>query len=347
MAHLQPLVTVLIPCRNEEENIAKVIENIYKSEYDIARLEVIVVDGLSNDNTKNILNALQKAYPNLKIVDNASKITPVAFNLGLKLANGEYFITVGARHFIDSNYICECVNILKSNEIIACVGGISICVEPSNKGQIIAKAMSLKFGVGTGNFRTSKSSGYVDTVGTPMYRKSALFQVGLFDENLVRNQDDELSYRLLKNNYKVFQTNKTTVKYKTRNTFSNLLKQLFQYGYWKIFVNKKHATVTTLRQIIPGLFVLYLITELLLVLLYFTLHLSDTVLIFSLFPLLSYIMISFLTSILMSTNKKNTLVSMYCFLIMHLSYGMGYITGIIDFLILNKEPSEKNKALTR
>ena len=196
-------VTVIIPCRNEEQNIEKCIESIYNSDFDKAKLEVIIADGVSTDNTLSIINKLSKKYPELIVIENKKQITPVAFNIGLKYGTGEYLVTIGSRHFISQDYISKCVNILDTNQDIACVGGVSLCIESTTKGKIIANAMSNSFGVGGGNFRSQKTSGYVDTVGAPMYRKSVLEKIGYFDESLVRNQDDELSYRISKNGFKI------------------------------------------------------------------------------------------------------------------------------------------------
>ncbi|MFN6358179.1 MAG: glycosyltransferase family 2 protein [Bacteroidota bacterium] len=347
MTQKHTFISVIIPTRNEEDNIEEAIRHIYESDYNLDHLEVIVVDGFSQDNTREILFALKDKYPNLHIIDNRMKVTPAAFNLGLEHCKGKYFLTIGARHFIDKNYISECARILDENPNIACTGGISITIESSFIGSIIAKAMSLKFGVGIDNSRTSKFPGVVDTVGCPMYRKSAVTHLGSFDERLVRNQDDDLSYRLLKNKFSIYQTISTSVKYRTRNNFTDLFKQLYQYGYWKIYVNKKHRTLTTKRQVFPILFVIYslIITH---IFLYSQFSpLSLIILILASIPLIVYFIIASITSYLHSKDFVSFLLLIYCFLIMHSSYGLGYLKGIIHLLILNSEPSEKLKSITR
>ena len=337
-------VTVIIPCRNEEQNIEKCIESIYNSDFDKAKLEVIIADGVSTDNTLSIINKLSKKYPELIVIENKKQITPVAFNIGLKYGTGEYLVTIGSRHFISQDYISKCVNILDTNQDIACVGGVSLCIESTTKGKIIANAMSNSFGVGGGNFRSQKTSGYVDTVGAPMYRKSVLEKIGYFDESLVRNQDDELSYRISKNGFKIFQSNEISVEYVTRSDFSKLFMQLFQYGYWKVLVNKKHKTITTFRQIIPPIFVVYLISALAILILNIS---NGYLVLIYLLPLIVYFIMALIVTVKDKLKISEIVLTIYCFIIMHISYGYGYLMGVVYFMILNRKPGFNVKKLTR
>lgn len=333
-------LSIIIPCRNESKNIEKCIENLFNCDLDFTKTEIIVVDGESTDDTLVKLKNIQHNHPLIKIISNSKQITPVAFNLGIKQSKGIYFAIVGARHFPSNNYFKECIQSLKENPDTVCAGGLSICIPESTSDEPISLALTSKFGVGFNNFRSTKQSGYVDTVGTPIFKKWIFDKIGLFDENLIRNQDDEFSYRITSNGYKIFLNTMAEVKYISRSTYKNLSKQLFQYGYWKVFVNKKHKVFTNFRQIIPPVFTIYLAV------LMFFIFIGTYYFLFFI-PLISYFILAFFTAIRNSLNLKRILFEICSYFVLHISYGTGYILGIIHFYILSKNPSSFSKTLTR
>ncbi len=338
---MKSLVSVIVPCRNEENYIKMCIEAILENDYGKENFEVIIIDGLSTDNSLQQIEEVQKNHPEseIKIISNERMITPVSFNLGIKASRGEYILIVGSRHILSKNYISTCLNILENNSQIGCVGSVGDLVFDSIKSEMIAYATSTTFGVGP-SFRT-QSDVFVDTVGIPFYRRKIFDQIGYFDENLVRNQDDELNYRVRKHGYEIFITSKTTIKYFVRTKFKDLFKQYYQYGYWKVFVNRKHKTITTFRQVVPLFFILFLILGLIasIIIKYFFLF------------YLSIILFYFFTGLFISVKKTRrfSLISkiMYTFFILHFSYGTGYLNSIIDFLIFNKKPNSKHTSLSR
>jgi len=338
---MNDIVTILIPCRNEVNFIEKTIDDIFLSDYPEDKIEVIVADGGSNDGTLEKLAEIKKRYKNVIVINNEKKITPVAFNIGLANASGDYFMTLGARQIMDKNYIKECLAVLLNNDNIVCCGGISKTINVNEKGKNIAKAMSSRFGVGLGNFRALSKPQYVDTVGAPLYKKWIFEKLGWFDEDLVRNQDDEFNYRVIKAGYKIFMTDKADVYYISRDNHLNLFKQYFQYGYWKVFVNKKHKNITTLRQIVPALFIVLIIVACLLAFV-------NTLF---LFCAISLMLFYFLVMAIISAKMSNGINSMrqilLAFFCLHFGYGFGYLKGIYDFLIFNKAPALNAKKLTR
>ncbi|GAB4252460.1 MAG: glycosyltransferase family 2 protein [Vicingaceae bacterium] len=333
-------VDIIIPCRNEENYIEKCIHSIFENKYPKELIHVFVVDGLSDDNTLTILNQLIKKYNNLKLLINEKQTTPHALNLGIKQTNHQVKIIFGAHAIMDENFINENIKILSQYQDVGCCGGIIENVYQNKTGEIIGKAMSSPFGVGDAHFRTGIKEGFVDTVAFGAYKNEVFKKVGLFDEELVRNQDDEFNFRLLKNGYKIYLSKKVKSKYFVRGSFKKLRKQYYQYGFWKVYVNKKHKTVTTFRQIVPLLFVGYIIFGLLFCLLFQKwtyLYLSGLVL-------------YFLSALFFSLKKSKTLNEMfkiiYSFCIIHFSYGLGYLNGIIQFLFFKKRP-KSNEKLTR
>lgn len=335
-------MSVVIPCRNEINYIEEVLRSIYENDYPSDLIEVIVVDGMSNDGTREIFPELENKYPQVSIIDNLNQKTPFAFNLGIKQAKGDIVMICGARFILSKNYIREIVDVLNNQSEVGCVGGRIINVYENANSKIISKAMASKFGVGFNNFRTIDKDVYVDTVTPPAFRKSIFEELGYFDEDLTRNQDDDFSFRLIKAGYKILLKSNISFKYYVRASFNKLFKQYRQYGYWKVYVNKKHRTVTTLRQLFPVVFLLSF--PLFAILTLMNIHFVYVFLL----EIGCYMLLNFIFAF--QTNGFNFIhvfKQMYTCVILHFSYGLGYWEGILDFLILNKRPNKKNETLSR
>lgn len=336
------LIGIVIPCRNEAPYIEECLRAIYNCElpdgYDIT---VSIVDGMSDDGTRDIVNHLKTEFKGLQLVDNIKQLTPYAFNLGIYATpNADFIQIVGARHILSPNYLNNCLNKLNGDKQTWCVGGRIINEYTSETSAIISKAMSTSFGMGLGNFRTLKESGYTDTVTSPMYPKELFEKIGYFDERLTRNQDDDFNFRVEQNGGKIFYDHEISLKYYVRGTYKGLWRQFFQYGYWKVFVNKKHKAVTTLRQLVPPLFVLYL---LILPITYFNLYLGLATTV----PLLLYIILAKAIAWKEKSSFAEFIGLLKTFPILHISYGLGYLKGIVHFFVLNKQPSSKEQRLSR
>lgn len=336
------LVSIVIPCRNEVDHIEEVLRSIYEADYPKDLIEVLLVDGMSNDGTRELLSNIQNKYNKINIIDNPKKKTPFAFNLGVKAAKGDIVMICGARFILSKNYIKGIVSVLNNQPEVGCVGGRIINKYENPTSEIISKAMASKFGVGFNNFRTVSDDIYVDTVTPPAFHKSIFEELGYFDERLTRNQDDDFSYRLITSGYKILLKSNISFEYSVRASFAKLFKQYRQYGYWKVFVNKKHKTVTTLRQLFPFFFVISLLIFPILIII----NTMFSYVFF--FEILAYLMLDFIFSL--KTNGLNVfpiIKQMYACFLLHFSYGLGYLEGIIDFLILNKQPNKTNETLSR
>lgn len=336
-------IGIVIPCRNEAPYIEECITAIYQCALpETCEIVVNVVDGMSDDGTRKIVENLTHTYPSLHLVDNTKQLTPYAFNLGIHAAPGsDYIQIIGARHIVSNNYLLNCIEKLQEDKSTWCVGGRIINEYTSETSEIISKAMSTSFGMGLGNFRTLKQSGYTDTVTSPMYPMEVFEKIGYFDERLTRNQDDDFNYRVTLAGGKIYYDHSISLKYYVRGTFKGLWRQFFQYGYWKVFVNKKHTSVTTMRQMVPPLFVLYL----LLVPFLFICHLYVGLV--ALIPLVLYIGLAKLVAWNTKQSFKEYIGLLKTFPILHISYGLGYLKGIFHFLLLNRQPSEKENRLSR
>lgn len=336
-------ISVVIPCRNEAQYIEECIDAIYNCDLpEKTQMQVFVVDGMSNDGTREIVEEIKSRFIGLELVDNSKQLTPFAFNIGIKAGGIVDFVQIiGARHIVSKNYILECIGKLQADNSVWCIGGKIINEFNSEEGELISKAMSTSFGMGIGNFRTLDKSGFTDTVTSPMYPYWVFEKIGFFDEDLVRNQDDDFNYRVTKAGGKIYFLNEIELRYYVRSTVQGLKRQFFQYGYWKVFVNKKHKAVTTLRQMIPPLFCLYLFVFPFLFLLHWKIGAIAAM------PFILYIFLSIYESIKLSNSSKTFFQSLIIYPTLHVSYGLGYLKGIIQFLLLNQQPSKKESRLSR
>lgn len=339
---MSQMVSIVIPCRNEENYIARCIDSVLASDYPNDLIEIFVCDGKSDDRTPGIVQEYSGKNPQVKYVVNEKMTTPYALNLGIKQARGNVIIILGAHSELAKDYVSTCVSVLNEKPDVSCVGGVLKNHSEDELTQAIAAAMSSSFGVGSAHFRTGIKSGYVDTVAFGAYRKEVFEQIGHFDEELTRNQDDEFNYRMTKNGMKLWLSNQTSVVYHVRSSFKKLLRQYYQYGYWKVYVNRKHKAITTFRQLIPLFFVLFLLF-------------GGVLSVFSNWLAVTYSAIIGLYIILAIWVALGAKVSIaykpsvvLAFLCIHISYGTGYLLGIIDFILLGKiKPSEKQEKLSR
>jgi len=334
-------VSIVIPCRNEEEYIGRCLDSVINNNYQTGTVDIYVCDGLSTDSTVNIVNEYSDKYQNIHLLVNHKLTTPYALNLGIKQSKSEVVIILGAHSEIESDYISNCVSELEADKSLGCVGGIINNIYENNLAMVIGHAMSSGFGVGNAYFRTGGKEGYVDTVAFGAYNRSVFEDVGLFDEELARNQDDEFNFRLIKGGYKIALKKNIRSNYYVRASFKKLYKQYYQYGYWKVFVNKKHNTITSIRQLVPLLFVLFII---------FGLLLSFANKLF-LYMFLITLILYFSLGLFFSFSKSRSIIKMsgivFSFFILHFSYGMGYLSGIFRFIFMGKKPASKQESLSR
>jgi glycosyltransferase involved in cell wall biosynthesis len=336
----QPTVAIVIPCRNEEKYIGKCIDSILDQDYPAEKLSVYVCDGKSTDETASIVQNYALEHTRVHYLVNEKQSTPFALNLGIKASESEIVIILGAHSELYADYVSNCVLAFSLGENIGCTGGIIENVYENETAELIGKAMSSGFGVGNAHFRTGAKDGFVDTVAFGAYKREVFDKIGLFDEELIRNQDDEFNYRVTQAGFKIYLFQQIRCRYFVRASFEKLFEQYRQYGYWKVYVNKKHKAITTLRQLVPLFFVLFL-------------FLGFFLSLFSSFFLKSYVLglILYTSANLYSAynagdNTKQLPGIAKAFFILHFAYGWGYLKGISDFLLLQKGIKKEEK-LTR
>lgn len=337
----KPSVSITIPCRNEEEYIGKCLDSILALDYPKDRLKVYVVDGKSEDKTISIVREYSSEHEHIKLLENSKQFTPFALNIGLKADDSDVKIILGAHSEMQEDYVKLSVAILQSKPDVGCVGGIIKNVYQNKASEVIGLAMSSPFGVGDAKFRTGDFEGYVDTVAFGAYRREVFERVGFFDEDLTRNQDDEFNFRLIKEGFKIWLSKGVKSNYFVRGSYGKLFKQYYQYGYWKVFVNVKHQTVTTVRQLIPLFFVLYILALPLLGLIGKKAFAIGSLV----FPI--YLGGGMMFALKKTKNFLQIFSVIKVFMILHVSYGFGYLTGVKQFLIFRRLPSGKSESLSR
>lgn len=334
-------VSVIIPCRNEENFIKPCLLSVLNSDYPSDLLEILVCDGQSTDNTTQIVEGMSKNNPQLRLVDNPYIFTPHALNVGIKSSRGEIIVILGAHSELTPSYVSQCVATLNRLPEAGCVGGMIKNIPLNETSEIIALAMASGFGVGNVRFRTGGQAGFVDTVAFGAYRREVFEKAGLFNEALVRNQDDELNFRIIKAGYKIYFDPDIRSNYYVRGSWKGLIRQYYQYGYWKVYVNIMHRQITTWRQVVPFFFVMFILLGALFSILFpamFPVYLGI---------LSSYFVLSAVNSFKQSNKMKRSLQLMYAFLLLHLSYGMGFVEGVVWLFFLRNKPHYKKFRLSR
>jgi glycosyltransferase involved in cell wall biosynthesis len=249
-----PFVSVVVPIRNEAAFIADLVSSILRQDYPADRMEVIVADGMSEDGTGEILRTLQDRDARLVVVNNPGRIVSTGLNAATERARGEIIIRIDGHAVIAPDFIRQNVLLLQEHPEAWSVGGPIRHVGKTRFGQAAALAMSHPLGVGNASHRFADYEGYAEGAAFPAIRRWVFNRIGLFDERLVRNQDDEFNYRIQRAGGLVYISPRVRYSYFVRSRPGQLFRQYFQYAFWRIPVIEKHRRPTTWRQLVPTLF---------------------------------------------------------------------------------------------
>jgi glycosyltransferase involved in cell wall biosynthesis len=322
-----PFVSVVMPVRNEARFIARTLGAVLAQDYPPGRMEVILADGMSDDGTRDVVHTLAGCNPRVRLVDNVGRIAPTALNVAFAVARGEIIIRVDGHCEIAPDYVSRCVAHLSDGEADG-VGGPLETIGESPVAQVIALAMSSGFGVGGSAFRTRKGwTGRVDTVAFPAYTRAAIELAGPFDEELVRNQDDEYNYRLRSRGARILLAADVRARYYSRGSLGSLFRQYFQYGLWKVRVLQKHPGQMKLRQFIPPIFAASLLVG----------GVAAPVAAWARVGLLGIIFayavadIAFSVLTARSGPFPEVILLPVVFATLHVSYGIGFLAGLVRF----------------
>ena len=334
-------ISIILPCRNEERYIGGALESIVHQDYPKERIEVFVIDGMSTDKTREIIRDYSHRHAFINLIDNTKKTAPAALNIGINKSCGDIVMRMDVHAIYAKDYILKCLKYLREYDADN-VGGVIETV-PSKDTAIagaIAVATSHPFGVGNAYFRIgTKEPRYVDTVPFGCYKKEVFRKIGIFDEDMIRNQDDEFNFRLISNSGKILLVPDIVSIYYARDTLSKLWNMYFQYGYFKPLVAHKLKAVLTWRQLIPSIFIISIIIS-------GVLSFASQSFSWLFFLIISgYVLanIFFSFSIAMQKGFRHILVLPSVFCTIHLSYGWGYLKGFRDFIVLKKYIRKKIK----
>ncbi|MGE5801471.1 MAG: glycosyltransferase family 2 protein [Gemmatimonadota bacterium] len=346
----QTKVSIVIPCRNEARYIEACLESILAADYPADLIEVLVVDGGSDDGSRDIVARYAATRPRIRLLENALRITPAAMNIGIRAASGDVIMRMDAHVVYPGNYIRRLITALESSGADN-VGGVieTLPGDGTAVARAIAVALSHPFGVGDSYFRIgTRAPRLVDSVAFGCWRRELFGRVGLFDEELVRNQDDEFNYRIAQHGGRVLLVPDIVARYYARRSLRKIGRTFYQYGYFKPLVAKKLGRVATVRQMIPALLVVVVLGSAMF-------QLGRRIFGLPVFrPLIAAALVLYLIAVVACSlaavrrhGWRCALALAATFPTLHWSYGVGYLRGVWDHIVRGRRRQPRAVPLTR
>ncbi len=340
----RPLLSIVVPCRNEAAHIEKCLRDVLAQEPfpDGRAFEVLVADGMSEDGTRETVLKVAHTDPRVRLIDNPGRIVSTGLNEAIRTARGEIIIRMDAHTEYAPDYVRQCVAVLRETGAEN-VGGPWRARGVDRTQRAIAAAFHTPFGSGGARGHDADCEGELDTVYLGCWRRETLLKVGLFDEELVRNQDDELNFRIIRNGGRLWQSPRIRSWYRPRSSLAALFRQYEQYGYWKVRVIQKHRRPASARHLVPVCFVLGLALGWLPGLMHWSLWAAYGA------AVGFYLFLSLLFSAVAARRAGWDLFPILplVFLTFHVGYGLGFARGLLDFVILHRRASTAMTTLTR
>lgn len=322
-------VAIVIPTLNEERFISRCLDSIIKQTFKFEKMDVMIIDGGSNDKTKDIVAKYQKSHQNIRFIENKKKIQSVAFNIGLKKSTAPYIIRLDAHAEYDSKYISLCIENLKQDEKRGNVGG-RCNILPFNQSvwaQTNAILNHSRFGIGGAAFRVSKEAHNTDSVPFGAFPRKIIEKIGGMREDLPRGEDNEYNSRIRKAGYKIFFDPNIISSYFARPTLGASCKQMYANGNSIGYLYYIDREAIGIRHLVPLLFVVSGLFSIIISVLW-----SPFCYVFC-GGLALYLIADAIASIMgAKDNVKCTLPLFILFFCVHVSYGMGTIAGLIKGL---------------
>jgi glycosyltransferase involved in cell wall biosynthesis len=324
-----PFVTVVMPIRNEANFIASSLDAVLEQDYPHDHMEVLIADGMSTDNTRAVVAQTAALHPDIsvRLVDNPGKAVPSGLNILHDQARGSIIVRVDGHCKVAPDYISRCVEHLLPGDVAA-VGGPIETIGSTPMGDAIAVAMSSPFGVGNSAFRTVKDRAVIaDTVPFPAYTRQAIEAAGPYKEEMTNNQDDEYNFRLRSLGFKILLSPDIRSRYYGRNSLGSLGRQYYNYGFWKVRVLQYHPLQMSLRQFVPPMFVLSIVMGGILM------PFSKVIRVLWIGSLALYTVANLSASLwtAMKTGWSNLFRLPVIFATLHVSYGWGFLMGLVKF----------------
>ncbi len=328
------LVSAVLAVRNEERHIEMALKSLAQQKTSDWELEIIVVDGDSSDGTQEIVKRIASGDSRIKLEINKQRKTPYAFNLGIKRAQGEYICILGAHTNYAQDYIATCLEELKVHDAAGCSGRLIIRpAEDRLQARLVAWALAHPFGTSARSMRT-RGTGFADTIPYPIFLKSTLLEVGGYDTQLHRNQDNDLSQRLRARGYKLYITDKTSCEYFVIPDLVSLVRYAFKNGFWNVISFRTNPLSMSMRHFVPGAFVAALLLSLLMLL--FSVGTAVTLQLWLRGPILllgaiyGAVSIGVTCHMALRERTAEALLMPIPFLLLHISYGVGTLVAIMS-----------------
>lgn len=333
------MLTVICPIYNEEQYIVECMESILRQNYPKDELEVIFVDGMSTDGTRTLVADYAAKYPFIHLLDNPKRIVPTALNTAIRVAKGDLVARIDAHAKYPDNYLSVLARKLQTLEADN-VGGVcrTLPAKETPLCQAIAAALSSPFGMGNSYFRIGADHDrQVDTVPFGFFRRSLFDRIGMFDEELIRNQDDEFNGRIIREGGKIFLVPEVVIDYFARDTIGKVSRMFYQYGLFKPLVNSKLGNPATVRQFFPLAFVLALIVGAGLCFV----HRFFRWLYIAMLGL--YLLLALWFGKKLAKNWRVLLWMPIVFFVVHISYGWGYLRGLCKLVAKRGFQAQANR----
>jgi glycosyltransferase involved in cell wall biosynthesis len=316
-----------MPCRNEAAYIGPCLESILATDYPLDRVEVLVADGRSDDGTREIVERWAARHSCIQLLDNPARITPTALNTAIRAATGDVIIRMDAHGVYPRDYVSRLVTALQETGADN-VGGVVVTLpaDDTPAARAIALAFAHPLGVGNAYFRIGVAGPrWVDTVPFGCFRRELFDRVGMFDEELVRNQDDEFNLRLIGHGGRILLLPDVVSLYYGRRSLGAVARMFYQYGYFKPLVARKAERIMT-RQLVPPLFVLSLVATA-------AVGIGAPVARVAFAGIAAAYAALVLTGAALVARKHGVRCAAALatvFTVMHVCYGVGYLRGILD-----------------
>jgi glycosyltransferase involved in cell wall biosynthesis len=330
-----PKVSVIVPCRNEKDFIEMLLENIVSQDYPKEDTEVFMVDGMSEDGTREVIRRFTEEYRYIRLVDNPERVVPHALNRGIRLAGGEYIIRMDTHSTYPPDYISR---LLYWHKKLGAdnVGGVGITrpFRDTPVARAAALALSHPFGVGNSYFRIGTDKPReVDTVPFGCYKKEIFDTIGLFDEDLIRNQDDEFNLRLKRRGGRIFLVPEIKVVYYSRDRLRHLWRMYHQYGFFKPLAAIKAGMPSSIRQFVPPFFVLSPVVLAVLGAVWAPFCYAACAIV----GLYCIANLYFSFRLALRHGMRLFFPLLCCFATIHFGYGTGYLRGLLTFTLFGKK----------
>lgn len=325
-----PTVSIVIPVLNEQKYIRSCLDSVLLQDYPKDKLEVILAVGPCVDDTEKIIAEYSAQYSIIKTVKNPKGTISCGVNLAIKAARGEYIVRFDAHSEFACDYVSKCIEYhLKTDA--QNVGGPTVVRGKNTVGRAVAAAYYSPFALGGGKQHIADFEGYGDTVSFGSFKKSTAQRVGLFDERLVLNEDDDFNFKIAETGGKIFITSKIRSIYYPRDSYTGVIKQYFGYGLWKVAVIKKHRKPARISHLIPLAFVLFLI-------IFGALSVVFPIVRWGYFGILAlYLALDVFASCTIKADDRQDgfmlrLRLILIHFLLHISYGAGFLCGIFKFM---------------